>query len=96
MTENEFNGTATGFLSLAGQTKEIKVPFHGNLLENGKMIVEGKVDLKMSEFKIEPPTAMLGTLKTGDEISIVYSLELEKAMINKQISEVKAVRGIRD
>jgi hypothetical protein len=93
MTENEFKGTATGFLSLAGQTKEIKVPFHGNLLENGQVKVEGKVDLKMSEFKVDPPTAMLGTLKTGDEISIIYSLELQKTMINKQISEVKAVSG---
>lgn len=94
MTDNEFIGTATGYLSVAGQTKEIKVPFHGNFLENGLVKVEGKVDLKMSVFKIDPPTAMLGTLKTGDEISIVYSLELERSIINEQISEVKAISGI--
>ena len=93
MAGKEFSGTATGYLSIAGQTKEIKVPFHGNILEKGQVKVEGKVDLKMSEFKIDPPTAMLGTLKTGDEISIVYSLELEKNIINDQISEVKAGRG---
>ena len=96
MTGNEFSGTATGSLSVAGQTREIKVPFRGNLKENGQMKVEGKVDLKMSEFKIDPPTAMLGTLRTGDEISIVYFLELEKSMINKQISEVKARSSIGD
>ena len=96
MTGNEFSGTATGYLSVAGQTKEIKVPFHGNILEKGQVNVEGKVDLKMSEFKIDPPTAILGTLKTGDEISIVYSLELEKSMINKQISEVKARSSVMD
>jgi hypothetical protein len=96
MAGNEFSGNATGYLSVAGQTKEIKVPFHGNILEEGQVKVEGKVDLKMSEFKIDPPKALMGTLKTGDEISIVYSLELEKSMINKQISEVKARSSVMD
>src|SRR4030042_3303319 len=70
MTGNEFSGTATGYLSVAGQTKEINVPFSGNILNNGQVKMDGKVDLKMSEFKVDPPTALMGTLKTGDEISI--------------------------
>jgi hypothetical protein len=88
VTGDKFNGMVTGYLSIAGQTKEVKVPFSGSLLENGQLKLKGKVDLKMSEFKIDPPTALMGTLKTGDNVSIVYSFELEKS-INNQISEVK-------
>lgn len=90
ITGNAFSGTATGYLSIAGQTKEVNVPFHGNLHNDGQLDMEGKVNLKMSEFDIDPPKAMAGTLKTGDEISIVYSLKLEKNNTGKQISETKA------
>ena len=83
-TEDEFNGSVTGNLFIAGQTREIKFPFNGNLLENGHIVIEGKVSLKMSEFKIDPPTAMLGTLKTGDEISILYSIDLSSQDISKR------------
>lgn len=94
ITGNEFSGTVTGYLSIAGQTKEVNVPFHGNLLDNGQLDLEGKVNLKMSEFDVDPPKAMAGTLKTGDEVSIVYTLKLEKNNIGKQISETKAGRSI--
>ena len=94
ITGNEFNGTATGYLSIAGKTKEVNVPFSGNLLNDGQLDLEGKVNLKMSEFDIDPPKAMAGTLKTGDEVSIVYSLKLEKNNTGKQISETKAGSSI--
>jgi hypothetical protein len=91
---NEFNGTITGNLFIAGQTKEINIPFQGTFFEDGKVEVKGQVNLKMSEFKIDPPTAMLGTLKTGDEISIVYSFEFENPGNLKQLSETKAGSSI--
>lgn len=93
-TANEFNGILTGNLFIAGQTREIKVPFRGRLLKDGQLKVEGEINLKLSDFKIDPPTAMLGTLKTGDEISIVYSFEFENPGNLKQLSETKAGSGI--
>jgi hypothetical protein len=32
----------------------------------------------MTDFGIGPPTALLGTLKTGDDITIAYTLHLAK------------------
>jgi len=32
----------------------------------------------MTEFGIEPPTAIFGTLKTGDEISIDFNVVFKK------------------
>ncbi len=93
-TADGFTGTVTGNLFIAGQSREIKFPFRVKIHGSGQLLVEGKIDLKMSEFKIEPPTAMFGTLKTGDEISIVYSFEFDSPDNLKQVSEIKP--GIGD
>lgn len=77
-TGNEFKGSVTGYLSIAGKTKEVDVPFRGRLLEDGQIELEGKIPLEMSEFNIYPPTALMGSLKTGDEVWISYSLKLKK------------------
>lgn len=71
-----FSGTLRGNLNVAGLTREIAVPFTGTLNENRTILVKGSVDLKMTDFKIEPPTALLGTLKTGDNITVTFSLNL--------------------
>ncbi len=70
----KINGSLTGDVTIAGVTKNITLPFEGTL--SGSTIkVSGSKDLKMSDFNITPPTAMLGTLKTGNEIKINFKLE---------------------
>ncbi len=87
---SNFSGEVTGYLFIAGVTKEIDVPFNGRVLENGQVELEGTVPLKMSEFNIDPPTALLGTLKTGDEIWISYSLKLERDVEKKSIATINS------
>ena len=74
----EIGGSVAGSLSIAGKEKNISVPFHARMESSGQILLEGTVPLKMSDFGIEPPTALMGTLKTGDEVSIEFSLVLEK------------------
>jgi polyisoprenoid-binding protein YceI len=71
---NTIKGSLSGNVTIAGVTKNITLPFTGTLQGNG-IQVTGSKSLKMSDFNIKPPTAMLGTLKTGDEIKIDYKLE---------------------
>jgi len=94
-SSDDFRGTVKGFLSVAGRTKEIDVPFQGRLLANGKIEIKGEVALKMSEFDIDPPTALMGTLKTGNELMIAYSFQLEKGVNEESITSVHS-RGMED
>ena len=71
-----FSGNLKGTLLVAGVTKIVEIPFTGFVNDDNSLRVEGSVDLKMSDFKISPPTALLGTLKTGDNISVSFSLKL--------------------
>lgn len=68
-----FSGTLTGKLTLAGQTRDISVPFSGTL--NDKAVnITASAGLTFSEFGLAPPTAMLGTLKTGDKVKVTFHL----------------------
>ena len=70
----EFSGTATGTLKMAGESSIVSIPFKGKILDDNTFQVNGNFSLKMTEFGIDPPTAMLGTLKTGDQITLNYQM----------------------
>lgn len=75
---SEGNVDITGMLTLAGKTKEIKAPVDFTISSDRQFTVSGKVLLKMSDFGIDPPTAIFGTIKTGDEVEVKYKLEFTK------------------
>lgn len=79
LKENEaINGekaTISGMLTIAGQTREVDVTINFDSQNPQKFGVTGEVPLKMSDFKIDQPTAMLGSIKTGDEIQVKFDLE---------------------
>jgi len=63
----------TGDLTIAGTTN--LVIFNATYEIKSKLLeIEGKYTFKMSDFNIKPPTAMMGTIKTGDEITIRFNL----------------------
>jgi hypothetical protein len=82
----EFTGTLRGKLNIAGETKDITIPFKGALSDRNTISITASADLAMSSFNITPPTAMLGALKTGDEISVLFSLHFVHT--EKQDSQV--------
>lgn len=65
----------TGTLTLVGKTKEIDFSADATEVAAG-LQVYGEVDLIMSEFGIEPPKAMFGTLTTGDQVTISFNFFL--------------------
>ncbi|MCB0664731.1 MAG: YceI family protein [Saprospiraceae bacterium] len=69
-----------GILNIAGVEKEVKIPADYEINKQ-KLSVNGTLDLKMTDFNIEPPTALMGTLKTGDEIKVSFTSELIKEIL---------------
>ena len=63
--------TAKGDLSLAGVTKPISFPVILSISGN-KLIFEGALDTKLTNFSITPPTALMGTVKTDDEVKLSF------------------------
>ncbi|MCB0628969.1 MAG: YceI family protein [Saprospiraceae bacterium] len=70
---------ASGALTIAGKTKTIEIIAKAQADAKGNYRFTGKKALKMTDFGVDPPTALLGTLKTGDDITINFDLNLAKA-----------------
>ncbi len=63
-----------GDLTIAGVTKNVNVLTKVN--KKGKSVyLTGSHKLKMTSYGVKPPRALLGTIKTGDEITINFSLK---------------------
>ncbi len=71
----KFTGNLTGKLNIAGKTKDVIIPFKGSFSDNKTITINAETNLAMSSFSITAPTAMLGALKTGDEITVSFSLQ---------------------
>jgi len=71
LSENIYEVNGLGELTISGTTREVLMSLKIELKDN-MVILTGKNDLKMTDFGIEPPRALLGTIKTGDEITISY------------------------
>lgn len=69
--------TASGLLTIAGKEQPIKVSA-GHSMNNDVLQLTGAKAILMSDFGIDPPTAMMGTMKTGDEVTIDFKLFLTK------------------
>lgn len=77
-TDNAFTAQAKGDLTIAGKSVTINMDIKGMQLENGRIEISGSKDLKMTDFGINPPTALLGTMKTKDEICIEFRVVLDQ------------------
>lgn len=69
--------TAKGTLTIAGSSKPAEITLTGKSSGNG-IRFQGSKDLKMSEFGVEPPSFMFGSVKTGNDIKITFDITLSK------------------
>lgn len=70
VTNSDVQITLTGNLIVSGVTKKITFKSTGKKTAAGGYQLSGSVPLKMTDFKIKPPTALLGTIRSGDAITI--------------------------
>lgn len=74
--------TATGQLTIAGSSKTINMIVNARKLSGDSMELTGSKALKMTDFNIKPPKALMGTLKTGNDITIGFRLILKVMAYN--------------
>lgn len=65
---------AKGHLYVAGEGRDLQLQVSGTDTGDGALRIRGRVSIRMTDFGIRPPTAMLGMLKTKDEVLIAFDL----------------------
>lgn len=69
--------TVTGNLSIAGTTKPIDINFDMKI-SNTTIVLSGNKKFKMTDFNVDPPKAVFGTITTGDAIDVVFESSFAK------------------
>jgi polyisoprenoid-binding protein YceI len=83
-TINSINGAdgsykvlASGNLMIAGVTKPIDITFDVKVQGNTIKLTGAKT-IKMTDFGVDPPKAMFGTITTGDAVAIKFESNFTK------------------
>lgn len=69
----------TGNLTIAGVTKAMDVEATCALNADNTIVCKTIKSFKMSEFKVEPPSFMFGSVTTGDDITLEFNLTFKKS-----------------
>lgn len=77
-TGDNISITMNGQVTMAGLSKTVAIKATGKELKNGSLNFQGSVNLKMSDYKMTAPTAMMGMLKVGDGIKLDFNIQLDE------------------
>lgn len=64
----------TGNLTLAGVTREIAMDVQAERQADGSVRFTGSTPLKMTDYELQPPTAMFGALRTADDVTVHFDV----------------------
>jgi polyisoprenoid-binding protein YceI len=78
-TRDGFTAKTVGELTVAGTTARVEMPISAVRNEAGAIVGEGKLQMKMTDVGIKPPVALLGTMRTKNEIEITFRVLLDKS-----------------
>lgn len=62
-----------GLLTIGGVSKIVNMKVTAEA--NNGIVFKGDITFKMSVFEIDPPTAVFGTIRTGDQVTIKFNAQ---------------------
>lgn len=68
-----YKAMVQGELTISGTTKPVEIPLELHKTKAG-FTLKAAQDLDMKNYGIEPPTALFGTITTGDTVNIIFNL----------------------
>ena len=67
-----------GKLTIAGATRDEEIIATVKPNADNTLTVSGSRTISMKDFSMKPPSFMMGTVKTGNDVTIKFSLILKK------------------
>lgn len=72
-TGDKISGTIAGNLLIAGKTNKIELTFSGKAADN-QIHIKDTHTLNMADYNVEPPTAMLSSIKTDEKVLVNFNI----------------------
>lgn len=80
-TATSFVALTEGNLTVAGTTAKVAIPVTATRKTGGQFVGEGTLAMLMTDVGIKPPTALLGTMRTKNEIKVLFQVLLDKSVV---------------
>jgi polyisoprenoid-binding protein YceI len=68
--------TLNGIFQIAGVSKNVTIKAKESF-NAGDIVLEGSYDFKLTDYDITPPTALMGTVKTGDAVKVTFKISFK-------------------
>lgn len=72
-----YRATIAGELTLAGARKAVHVPVQAERIDRNRFRLRARLPLRMTDFRITPPTALFGMVKASDDLVVQFDLVLK-------------------
>lgn len=69
-----FSVDATGELILAGERRQIDLPVQGRRHDDGTLRLTGSHTIRLSDYDIDRPSAVMGTIKVSKEVTVHFDV----------------------
>lgn len=70
---DEFTVQTSGNLTVAGVSRQISMQVEGKKINGQAVKFTGAKNLKMTRFNIEPPKALFGAIRSGDQVDVQFT-----------------------
>jgi polyisoprenoid-binding protein YceI len=77
---NDITINAIGNLTMAGVTRKVVLKSTGKVVKPGVYQFKGSITLKMTDFKMTPPSMLI--VKVGDVVNLKYDVTFEGPAVN--------------
>lgn len=88
--KDSFRLATVGALTVAGTERPVKMDVVARRLPDGSMRADGEVPLLMTDYGVNPPTALLGTLRTSNKVTVKFSLLVRAATMTAAMTALPA------
>lgn len=76
---DSFTVKTMGKLTIAGVTRDVPMDVVATRASSNRFILTGEAPIRMTDYGMKPPTAMLGTIKTGNDVKVIFRWVVEAA-----------------
>ena len=75
--EGLYRATITGTLKLAGEQRSVNVPVEATRVARDRFRLRARLPLRMTDFRVTPPTALFGMVKAKNDLVVTFDLYLQ-------------------
>ncbi|KAF2510060.1 YceI family protein [Flavobacterium zhairuonense] len=86
---NETTWIFTGTYTISGVSKDFKTQVKVSTIDNDTFVLQGSNRVTFTDFEMTPPSAALGVVKAGKELTILFNITLTDFARNENVLVIK-------